>query len=140
MPEIELTGPTWVQTSSPDLSELKRLILELPDEYWMEGNGQAQSNSSASPRKTNYSSRRTRSSAFLSRSLAPRSIGSRFTTVLGWQRSPPSPTSGLPRSDCSYRLKTHGPRSTIFARLASVLPPSNGSNRPTCPRTAIGRA
>ena len=41
-PLIEFIGPTWEPTTEPDAETFRRLILELPDEYWIRGNGQVQ--------------------------------------------------------------------------------------------------
>jgi hypothetical protein len=41
-PTIELIDPTWKRSSEPDLEAFRRLVLELPDSFWMQGNGQVQ--------------------------------------------------------------------------------------------------
>ncbi len=39
---IVWTGPTYQTSTEPDMAACRRLVLELPDEYWLQGNGQVQ--------------------------------------------------------------------------------------------------
>jgi hypothetical protein len=42
VPPIELIGPKWERSTEVDLAVLRHLVLELPDDFWMQGNGQIQ--------------------------------------------------------------------------------------------------
>jgi hypothetical protein len=39
-PSFELISPRWERSQSPDVQQLRRLVLDLPDDYWLQGNGQ----------------------------------------------------------------------------------------------------
>jgi hypothetical protein len=41
-PVIEVIDPTYGRSTQPDMEAFRRLVLELPDAYWLQGNGQVQ--------------------------------------------------------------------------------------------------